>query len=145
MLLRDIMTTTIHMVQPDTSVQQAAHLMAEFNIGELPVGDQDHLLGLVTDRDITVRATAEGRDPRTTPVSDIMTRNLVCCLEGQDVSDAAHMMEANQVRRVLVKNQLDQLVGVVSLGDLAVRRDTEKMAEKVLHCVSESHGQQSYM
>ena len=77
------------------------------------------MVGMLTDRDITVRAVAEGRDPRTTKVRDVMSGELICCYEDQEVEVAAHLMRSQQIRRVLVLDRDKQLVGIVSLSDLA--------------------------
>jgi CBS domain-containing protein len=103
----------------------------------MPVCDHDRLAGVVTDRDITVRAVAEGRDPTTCPVGEVMTPDVVYCFEEQDVKDAADSMAARQIRRLLVLNRDKRLVGIVSLGDLAVEAGDRKQAGQVLEKVSE--------
>jgi CBS domain-containing protein len=104
--------------------------------GPLPVCDNDRLAGLITDRDIAVRAVAEGCDPRTTTVKDVMTPDVVYCFEDQDVQEAAQLMREHQVRRLVVLNRDKRLVGIVSLGDLAVETGDEKLAAKTLEHVS---------
>jgi CBS domain-containing protein len=110
------------------------------DIGALPVCEDDRVVGVVTDRDITVRATAEGRGPKKTKVRDVMTWDIVCVPEDQTVQDAARLMEERQVRRVLVLNHDQRLVGIVSLGDLAVGTGQERLAGEVLKRVSEPSG-----
>ena len=102
----------------------------------LPVCDGDRLVGMITDRDITVRAVAGGDDPRTTRVQQVMTPEVIYCFDDADVKDVARQMEKNQVRRLPVLNQDKRLVGIVSLGDLAVRMGREKLAGEVLEHVS---------
>jgi CBS domain-containing protein len=137
MLVKFIMTLDVEWVSPDVSIQQAARLMKALDVGSIPVcGAGGAIVGMLTDRDLTIRATAEGRDPNTTMVRDVMTRNAVYCYEDQDVDDAIKLMEALQVRRLLVLNRGDQLAGIVSLGDLAVRANKNKAGE-VLKEVSE--------
>jgi len=136
MKIRDIMTTRVEVLRPDNTVREAAQKMRELNVGPMPVMDGDRVVGLLTDRDITIRATAEGRDPNTTPIQDVMTRNVTFCFEDDDVKEAAKHMSEKQVRRLLVMNRDQRLVGIASLGDLAVGTSNEKMAGKVLEEVS---------
>jgi CBS domain-containing protein len=138
MQVKEVMTRGVECVQPLDSVAQAAERMRELNVGMLPVcGDHDKLVGMVTDRDITVRATAEASDPRGTRVSDVMTPNVIYCFEHHDVAEAAHLMEDNQIRRLVVLNRDKRLVGIVSLGDLAVKCGDEGLTGEALELVSE--------
>jgi CBS domain-containing protein len=98
--------------------------MKALDIGPLPVCCEDRLVGMITDRDITVRATAEGYDPRTEQVHDAMTAGIFYCLEDQSVEEAALLMKEKQIRRLPVLNHEKRLVGIVSLGDLAVETAT---------------------
>jgi len=112
--------------------------MRELDVGVLPVcGDHDRLVGMITDRDITIRATAGCCDPGGTCVRDIMTPNLIYVFEDQDVTEAAQLMKENQIRRLVVLNHDKRLVGIVSLGDLAVDTRDEEMAGATLEAVSE--------
>jgi CBS domain-containing protein len=117
MKTRDVMTWGVECVSPDTSLQEAARKMRDLDVGPLPVCDNDRLAGVLTDRDITVRATAEGRDPRTTMVRDVMTPDPVYCFEDQEVHEAARLMEEKHIRRLLVLNRQKHLVGIMSLVD----------------------------
>jgi CBS domain-containing protein len=138
MQVKDIMTARAECTSPTTTLRAAAQRMKELDVGPLPVcGDDDRLAGMITDRDITVRAVAEGLDPSTTLVQDVMTPNIIYCFEDQDVSDAAHMMEQNQIRRLVVLNRHKRMVGIVSLGDLAVDAGDEELAGHTLEAVSE--------
>jgi CBS domain-containing protein len=95
--------------------------MRDMNVGPLPVcGQDDRLSGIITDRDIVIRAVAEGKDPHSTRVREIMTPHVVYCFDDQDVQDAASLMEENQIRRLAVLNRNKRLVGILSLGDIAV-------------------------
>ncbi len=111
--------------------------MQDLNVGILPVLDGDTLLGVLTDRDITLRATTAGQDPRWTTVQQAMTPNLVYCFEDQDVQEAARLMQQKQIRRLLVLDREKQLVGIVSLGDLAVEIANDGLVGQVLEAVSE--------
>jgi CBS domain-containing protein len=133
----EAMTPDVVRVTPDVSLMEAARTMKDLDIGPLPVCEGDRLLGMVTDRDITVRATAEGRDPRETPVSDVMTMDVVCCHEADDIRSAAKLMQDAQLRRLLVVNDAGKLVGIVSLGDIVLQTGDEKLAGKTLEKVSE--------
>src|SRR5262245_28049990 len=137
MRVKDVMTAGVECVHPGDTLHQAASRMRELNIGALPVcGNQDRLVGMITDRDIAVRAVADGCGPDETKVSDCMTPEIVYCFEDQDVSEAANLMEERQIRRVAVLNQNKRLVGIVSLGDLAVKGDGHLSCE-ALERVSE--------
>ena len=103
----------------------------------LPVCDGDRLVGVITDRDITVRSVAQGHDPKTARVQEVMTPEVIYCFDDEDVKEAAKKMEEKQVRRLPVLNREKRLVGIVSLGDLAVRTGKEKLAGEVLERVSE--------
>jgi CBS domain-containing protein len=103
----------------------------------LPICDRDRLLGVITDRDITIRSVAEGHDPRTDRVCDAMTPQVFYCFEENDVADAAQLMRDKQVRRLPVLNENKRLVGIVSLGDLAVETGNEELAGHALEGISE--------
>ena len=136
MWIRDIMTRNVECVWPDDTLQEAALKMKELDVGPMPVCDYDRVVGMLTDRDITVRAVAEGRDPRSTRVRDVMTRNVVSCSEDDAVEEAARLMQERQIRRLLVLDRDKRLIGIVSLGDLAAEaEDPYRMAE-VLQDVS---------
>lgn len=136
MLLKNVMTHEVEVIAPEATLQEAAEKMRRLNIGPLPVCDGEHLLGMLTDRDITVRAVAEGCDPKTTTVREAMTPDIAYCFEDQEVHDAAQIMEQYQIRRLLILNRDKRLVGIVSLGDLAVSTDDQTLAGEVLEQVS---------
>jgi CBS domain-containing protein len=137
MLLREIMTRDPGVVSPGETLEQAARIMEVLNVGPIPVCDGKRVVGMLTDRDITVRATAAGCDPKTTLVSDVMSQDVVSCYEDQDVQEAAGLMKEKQIRRLLVMNRADELVGIVSLGDLAVEAGDQGQPGDVLKKVSE--------
>lgn len=136
MRVKDVMTMGPQVVSPQASLREAAQIMRSLDVGVVPVCDDDRLVGMVTDRDIVIRAEAEGRDPATTDVSQAMTRGVSFCLEDDDIKSAVALMEGKQIRRLPVLNAQDRLVGIVSLGDVAVSCD-QRMAGEVLELVSE--------
>ncbi len=137
MQVQEVMTRGVEVVHPDTTLEKAAAKMERFDIGLLPVCEDDRLVGTLTDRDITVRSVAHGEDPTTDRVRDVMTPEVVYCFEDQDMDDAARLMQEKQIRRLPVLNRDKRLVGIVSLGDLAVETGDEKLAGETLEQVSE--------
>ncbi|MGE5558865.1 MAG: CBS domain-containing protein [Bacillota bacterium] len=119
MKIRDIMTDEVAYVSPETMVVEAARLMQKHDVGAIPVCTQDGVVGIVTDRDIIVRNIAHGKDPHTTPVKDVMTSKVESVSPEMSVGDAAELMSARQIRRLPVVEN-DRLVGIVSVGDLAM-------------------------
>jgi CBS domain-containing protein len=117
----ELMTRDPVTIGPHDTVQRAAQLMDELNVGVLPVCEGEQLLGIVTDRDITVRATAAGLDPRATEVDLVMSDRVRCCSWRQSASEALRQMSQVQIRRLPVVDDDERLVGIVSLGDLAAR------------------------
>jgi CBS domain-containing protein len=103
----------------------------------LPVHDGDKLIGLITDRDIVVRGLAEDLDPQSAPVKDVVSSDIVYCYEDESVEDAARLMEDNQVRRLIVIDHNQTPVGIVSIGDIAVKSGQEQLAGEILERVSE--------
>jgi CBS domain-containing protein len=137
MRLRDIMTNDVHAIPPGASLRQAAQEMKSCDIGALPVCQNDKLIGLITDRDIAMRAVAAGKDPESCCVSEAMTPNLIYCYEDEDVARAAELMEERQIRRLPVMDRNNRLVGIVSLADLATRQRDEQLSGQVLEQVSQ--------
>ncbi|RZJ04967.1 MAG: CBS domain-containing protein [Rubrivivax sp.] len=119
--IADIMSTDVQTVQPQESLRRAAQCMQELDVGALPVCDGERLLGMLTDRDITVRGIADGLDPDTACVSDIMSPEVDTITADQDTDEAKRLMGERQIRRLPVVDADRRLVGIVSLGDLAVR------------------------
>lgn len=137
MQVRQIMTRHVECTRPDASLQEAATKMKQLEIGPLPVWENNRLAGFITDRDITVRATAEGRDPKTTLVREVMTPSVVYCFDDQEVEEAAQIMKDLQVRRLAVLDRDERLVGIISLGDLAVETGDDRLVGETLEVVSE--------
>jgi CBS domain-containing protein len=137
MKVNEIITHDPEVIRPETALIGAAQKMKSMDIGMLPVCDGDRLVGVITDRDITVRGVAQGCDPKTARVQEVMTPEVIYCFDDEDVKEAAKKMEEKQVRRLPVLNREKRLVGIVSLGDLAVRTGKEKLAGEVLERVSE--------
>ena len=137
MQLKDVMTRDVEVIHPNATLEEAAAKMDALNVGPLPVCDGDRLVGMLTDRDVTVRATAAGRDPKTTRVREVMTDEVVYCFEDQDTNEAARIMEEKQIRRLVILNRDKRLVGIVSLGDLAVTTQDDQLSGGVLERVSE--------
>jgi len=126
MKVKDIMTKSVAYVKPDASVYDTATIMQQNNIGAIPVCDQSGVVGMVTDRDIVVRNVITGSDPKTTPVSNIMTTHVATVSPDTDVDEVTEIMAQKQIRRIPVVEN-NNLVGIVALGDLAADRrfDTE--------------------
>lgn len=138
MQVKDLMTANVECISPNTTLREAAQKMKDLDVGALPIcGDDNRLAGMITDRDITIRGVAEGLDPSVAEANDLMTPNIVYCYEDQDASDAAHMMEQNQIRRLVVLTRNKRLAGILSLGDLAVELGDDQLAGHTLEAVSE--------
>ena len=121
MLIRDVMSRDVKIASPKDTLQSAAQTMRDIDAGVLPVGENDHLVGILTDRDITVRAVAQGKAPQC-PVREVMSADIKYVYEDESVEDAARNMGELQVRRLPVLNRDKRLVGIVSLGDVALRK-----------------------
>jgi len=137
MHVSEVMTRGVECTRPETTLDEAANRMRELNVGLLPVCDHDRLVGMLTDRDITVRATAEALDPLICQVRDVMTPRVTWCYEDDDVTEAGQKMKENQIRRLPVMDRNKRLVGIVSLGDLAIETGDEILAGSVLEAVSD--------
>lgn len=125
--VRELMTTNVVYLPGDTSLVDAARTMAEQDIGDVVVADGDNLTGLVTDRDIVVRAVAERRDPGSTKLADIVTTDLITVRPDDTAQTAALLMRDHAIRRILVVDDEAGLVGIVSIGDLAEQIDPESV------------------
>lgn len=118
MNVRECMTPNARVCAPGDTIQNAARTMKEIDAGFLPVGENDRLVGMITDRDLAVRAIAEGMDPQT-PVREVMSREVCYCYEDENLDEVASQMSDLQVRRLPVLNREKRLVGVISLGDIS--------------------------
>jgi CBS domain-containing protein len=131
MRVNEAMTRDVRIVRPDQSIRDAAEAMRETDIGSLPVRDGDRLIGVITDRDIAIRAVAEGLAPDT-PIREVMTEEVCYCFDDQDVAEIAENMAEIQVRRLPVVDRNKRLVGIVSVADIALADgDGEATAQAV--------------
>jgi CBS domain-containing protein/uncharacterized protein (DUF2267 family) len=129
--VKEVMSKEVTWVGPELSLQEAAKKMRDLDIGCLPVGKDDRLVGMITDRDIACRAVAEGDDPGKTPISEAMSKGITYCFEDQDVAEAAKLMEKKQIHRLPVLNRQKRMVGIVSLGDIGLKAPHELTGEVV--------------
>ena len=130
MKVSEIMTRDVHLLSPDQTIREAASLMADIDVGSLPVGDNDRLVGMITDRDIVIRAVAQGKSADT-KVSEVMSKEMLYCFDTDEIDDVARNMGKAQVRRLPVVNSDKRLVGIVSLGDLARNDDPTTIGRTV--------------
>ena len=135
--ISEVMTRDVHIANPDQTIREIADAMAKDDVGSLPVGENDRLIGMITDRDIVLRAVAKGRDSKT-PVRDVMTDRIQYCYEDDDVLGVAESMAHLGVRRLAVLNRDKRLVGIVALSDVANCGET-KATTKLLKGVAEPH------
>ena len=142
MKIRDAMTRDVCMVRPDQTIREAAHMMAELDIGAVPVQDNDRLVGMITDRDIAVRAVAEGLGSDT-PIREVMTNEIKYCYEDQTVDEVTRNMGEQRLRRLPVMNRDKRLVGILSLGDLARETSSQDEAGEALCGISRPGGEHS--
>lgn len=133
----EVMTRRPRTVHPNATVADAAALMRQMDIGGLPVCDGSRLVGMVTDRDITIRSAADGRDPHLTPVRDIMSSGVAWAVETDPVEEAARIMREHRIRRLPIVDERHSLVGMVSLGDLAVDANDRELSAEALEEISE--------
>jgi CBS domain-containing protein len=141
MQISEIMSANVQIANPNQSIREIARIMAECDCGALPVGDNDRLVGIVTDRDIAVRAVAAGKPPET-PVREVMSRGVLYCYDDEDVDDVASNMADIKVRRLPVLSAEKRLVGIVSLADIAMA-DGPQSSGVALCGISEPGGDHS--
>lgn len=137
MQIRDVMTTDVKTLTPDQTIQEAAALMEKIDSGALLINDQDRLVGMITDRDIAIRAVAKGLDAQT-PVHQVMSKNIRYCFDDESVQHVAENMAENELRRMPVLNREKRLVGVVSLGNIASSQN-QQSSDTVLQGVTRAH------
>lgn len=138
-MISEVMTRDVRFVSPQENLQRAAQMMDELNVGALPVCDGDRLIGMVTDRDITVRGTAAGRTPQDAHVEEVMSGDVRWCFEDQPLDEVLQQMAGTQIRRVPVVSHDDQhkLIGIVALGDVVTKtgeraqQNVEEVVERV--------------
>jgi len=138
MKVQEIMSRHVEYIHPQTPIAKAADKMRDHDIGFLAICENDRLVGTVTDRDITVRSVAQGRDPRLAPVQEIMTPQVFYCFEDDDVERVAEYMQEKEVRRLLILNRQKRLVGVVSIGDLAKASGEKQLAGETLGHIADA-------
>jgi len=141
MKVSEVMTQDVRLIEPTQTIRDAARLMAEMDAGIMPVREGDRLVGMITDRDIAVRAVAEGKGPDT-PIRDVMTQDVKYCYEDDDTHDVARNMADIQVRRLPVLSRDKRLVGIISLGDMAMSDSSERVGAAVTG-ISQPGGQHS--
>jgi CBS domain-containing protein len=139
MRVSEAMSRNVRIANPGQSIRDVAKLMAEIDAGSVPVGENDRLVGMITDRDIAIRAVAAGKGPDT-PVRDVMSKEVKYCFDDEDLEHVAKNMGEIQVRRLPVVNRDKRLVGIVSLADIAQNEDTETTGETTAK-VSQPGGQ----
>ena len=136
MQVKEIMTCNIETVTSDANLVEAAQKMRSLEVGALPVWENDKLIGMITDRDITIRGVADEKNLSSTSVKEIMTSDVCCCFEDDDIHEAARMMEEKSIHRLLVVNSDNEPVGFVSLSDFAVKSHDEHLTYEVLERIS---------
>ena len=141
MKVSKFMTRDVRLVTPTQTIRDAARMMAELDAGSLPVQQDDRLVGMITDRDITVRAVAHGKSPDT-PVRDVMSREVLYCFDDQELKEVARNMGEVKVRRLPVVNRDKRLVGIISLGDLALNEEPDLTASAITN-ISKHGGRHS--
>lgn len=136
MQAKDIMSKKPEFLPPTATLKQAADQMRTHDYGFIPVGENDRLIGTVTDRDMTIRAIAEGKDPTKTTLRDIMSKGINYCFETDTLEKVAQQMEELQIRRLVVLNKDKRLVGIISLGDIATKCKNPKLTSEIADAVS---------
>ena len=137
MQLNQVMTRDVEVMRPTSTIREAAQRMKALDVGMFPVCDGERLVGAITDRDIAIRATADGCDAEHTTVDQVMTKQIDYCFEDQETEEAVDLMNANQIRRLPILNRDKRLVGIVSLGDLATRAEDPILSAEALQGISE--------
>ena len=138
MKVHEMMHKGIESVAPETPVVTLAKMMMQHDIGAIPVGENDQLIGMVTDRDIIVRAVANGKDISKLTARDVMTKGMIYCQDSEEVGDAVRIMESKKVRRLPVLNENKRMIGMLSLGDVSHAASYE-IAAVVMKAVSAHH------
>jgi len=137
MKVREIMSSHVVQIADDASLVRAAQKMQSADVGILPVQQDNKTIGLITDRDIVVRAISAALDPETTHVQEVMTPEVLCCSEDDEIETAEQMMEENKVHRLVVLDSDNLVVGIISLGDLALKTSNEHLAYRALERICE--------
>jgi CBS domain-containing protein len=138
MKVKDAMHKGVQWVAPDLPLPAIAQKMQKFDVGIIPVGENDRLIGMITDRDIALRGVADGKDPAKLTAKDVMTKGVVWCRDTDDLGDAAHLMETKKIRRLPVIDANKRMVGMISLGDVT-HAASQKIAAELTRAVSAHH------
>lgn len=137
MKVAEVMSSPVEIIDSDSTVTQAAEIMKSFNIGVIPVEQDGEIVGVITDRDITVRVVAERLDPQKISVSKVMTPDVTCCSEDTEMDEAARLMEDKKIHRLLVLDSDNSPAGILSVGDIALKIHDDHILHEVLQCVCE--------
>jgi len=137
MLVKDIMSRKPEFLPPTATLKQAADKMYSHDYGFIPIGENDRLIGVVTDRDITIRGVAKGKDPAKSTLRDVMSEGVTYCFESDHIEKAAQLMEKQQIRRLVVLNDKKRLTGIISLGDIVTKCKNEKLSSEIADAVSQ--------
>ncbi|WP_413586598.1 CBS domain-containing protein [Bdellovibrio sp. HCB274] len=137
MKVKDIMRPRADVIDASRTVQEAALMMQKNNYGSLPVSRDDKMVGMITDRDITIRVVADGLDPKTTRVEQCMSQGIHYCFDDEDLAVAAQQMIRSKIRRIPVVNKSKRLVGMLSLGDIATRGQNKNISHDLLSHVAQ--------
>jgi CBS domain-containing protein len=138
MKVKSAMHRGVEWCAPDTPIMEIAKLFREKDIGAVPIGENDRLIGMLTDRDIVCRGIAEGKDITSLTAGDVMTRSIVYCFEDDDIEHAVHLMEERQIRRLPVLNKDKRMVGMLSMGDIS-QAATHELSGEFMEAVSAHH------
>jgi CBS domain-containing protein len=125
MLVKDVMTSKVEWIQPNLTIKEVARLMKDKNIGCVPVGENDRVVGIITDRDLVERGIAEGADPETATARQVMSKGITWCFDDQSLDEAAQLMDERQIHHLPVMNREKRMVGIVCLADLALKGSPE--------------------
>lgn len=138
MKVKDVMHSGVSWVEPDTKLSAIAEKMQAEDIGAVPVGENDRLIGMVTDRDITCRGLTGGKSPEKLTARDVMTKGITYCRENEEVDDAIRIMENKKIRRLPVINEDKRMVGMLSIGDIS-HSFPQELSGEVMKAVSAHH------
>jgi CBS domain-containing protein len=138
MKVKEMMHKGVEWVPPDTPITSIAKKMKQYDIGSIPVGENDRLVGMVTDRDITVRALTNGKDVSKLTARDVMTKGVIWCRDSDSAAEAARLMETEHIRRLPVIDEKKRMVGMLSLGDIS-HAASQRTAAEALKAVSDHH------
>jgi CBS domain-containing protein len=134
---KEVMTKKPEFLPPTATLKQAAEQMRSHDYGFIPVGENDRLIGAVTDRDLATRGTAQGKDPNKTTLRDIMSKGIQYCFEEDDLNTVAKQMEQGRIRRLVVLNKSKRMTGIISLGDIVTKSKDKKITWELTDAVSE--------